>query len=182
MNKKYRYNHLKNGYSDFLFQMLYKYRGWLTKGPVLDVGCGHGRNLALLKTLGFDDLIGIDILERTGEVPDYIKFISHDIEKGIPAKDGSSRITLFNYVYMFLKEDAQAYVVKELLRVTKGLLIIETYTPKHDPKYFYPFDIRDIKNIIDMDESFEIIEFREKTGKLVANNICMIKDNFNERE
>lgn len=168
MNEKYRYNHLKNGYSDFLFQSLYKYRSDLKRGCVVDVGCGHGRNLALLKELGYEELIGIDILERSGEVPEYVEFITYNVEDGIPVESDAAVLTLFNYVYMFLKEDAQLFVIEELLRISSGLLIIETYTPKHEPKYFYPFSVRDIKNVIDADPRFIIETYREKTGKIIA--------------
>lgn len=168
MNEKYRYNHLKNGYSDFLFQSLYKNRKQLKKGCVIDVGCGHGRNLTLLKNLGYDHLVGIDILERSGEVPEYVEFINCNIENGIPIETDAAVLTLFNYVYMFLKEESQLFVIKELLRISSGLLIIETYKPKHDAKYFYPFKIEDIKKVIDLDSRFVIETYRQKTGKIIA--------------
>lgn len=168
MNEQYRYNHLKNGYSDFLFKSLYKLRHELPKGKVIDVGCGHGRNLSLLKKLGYDDLVGIDILDRTAEIPEYIDFIKFNIEDGVPAETLSADITLYNYVHMFLKEDAQNFVVEELLRVTSDLLIIETYKPKHQAKYFHPFRMSDIKNVILKNPDFKIITYREKTGKIIA--------------
>lgn len=171
MNKKYRYNHLKNGYSDFLMHTLYKYKESLKPGLVVDVGCGHGRNLKLLKEVGFNDLLGIDILNRVGEVPGYVEFIETNIEEGIPVETESSELTLFNYVYMFLREDAQAFVIKELLRITKSLLVIETYTPKHDPKYFYPFKMSEILSVIKKDHNFVIENYREKTGKMIARRI-----------
>lgn len=56
-------NHLKFGYSDYNLLFIKRYYRELSLGDkILDVGCGHYRNLYLFKNLGFYNFYGIDKL------------------------------------------------------------------------------------------------------------------------
>ena len=65
-------NHLKDGYSDYNLLFLKKYHKELNlTNKILDVGCGHFRNLFLFYQIGFKNLY---------ELIDYYHYLAKSIE------------------------------------------------------------------------------------------------------
>ena len=164
-------NHLKEGYSDYnLFFIKHYYKELNLNNKILDVGCGHYRNLYLLYQLGFKNLYGIDrAIPNPSSKPKRFKvnFINKDVTEGLPCKDKEFDIVLCNYVLMFVGPEHLSYVVQELLRVTKSFCIIETNKPFNEAKNseFKLYKFKDIIKCIETNTEFEIVDkkmYKEK--------------------
>ena len=92
---------------------------------VLDCGCGNGRNTNYLKSLGFKNILSLDMAGDFGT-----KCILG--KDKIPAKTDSVSLILSNYVMMFLDKDERKKLFMEIIRVaTKGCyLMLELYPAK----------------------------------------------------
>lgn len=164
-------NHLRDGYSDYNLLFLKKHHNDLNlDNTILDVGCGHYRNLYLFYQLGFKKLYGIDrLVPDPSEKPKRfnVKFVKKDIITGLPYENKGFNIVLCNFVLMFIPPKELYEVIEELLRVTKGFCIIETqnqfYKGKKSQIELYKF--KDIVDYIENKEEFEILDkkiYREK--------------------
>lgn len=166
-------NHLKTGYSDYLLLFIKRYYKELElSNMVLDVGCGHYRNLYLLYQLGFRNLYGIDKRNpKPIEKPKRFKvnFVKEDIMNGLPYIDKQFDIVLCNYVLMFIDEEKLSYALNELLRVTKKYCVIETQKQFHEAKntQIKHYDFKDIVKNIDGNEEFEILDRKIYKEKLI---------------
>jgi tellurite methyltransferase len=160
-------NHLKHGYSNYIFLFLKKYNEEVFIGnKILDVGAGHYRNLKLFQKLGFNNLYAIDILKSNNPLKVPINFTEYNIENGLPYLDREFDIVLCNYVLMFINIDKQKYVLSELMRVSNNFLIIETNRLKESTKntFFKDYDFsKFIEWITDINE-FEFLGL--KNGKV----------------
>lgn len=170
-------NHLKNGYSDYNLLFLKKYRTDLKlNNKILDVGCGHYRNLYLFYKLGFKNLYGIDEL-----VPDpspkpkrfKVNFTKQDINIGLPYEDREFDIVLCNFVLMFITPDNLKMVLGELLRVTRIFCVVETQKPFYGAKnsQIKAYDFKDIVTYIENSNEFEILNKKIYKEKLIARRI-----------
>lgn len=164
-------NHLKYGYSDHVFKFISKFhKEFNLDNSIIDVGCGHFRNLKLFSQAGFKKLYGLDknIYEDYSDVP--VSFKIWDIEKGIPFNDKSFDIVLCNFVLMFIEPRKQKFVVDELMRVTKRFLVIETNPLKKGTKntFYKDYNFKDIVNWIESNEKFELVQVRKYQEKLIA--------------
>ena len=101
---------------------------------VLDIGCGIGNNLTLLKNLGFSSIYGVDISDYSKKYFPKIKFIKTDLEnEKLPFNDN-----FFDVIYSKSLIEHFYYpekVFKEAYRVLKPGGIIITLTPEW--KYIY---------------------------------------------
>lgn len=168
LSKKRIANNLTNGYSDLVFSFLKKYYKDLSlNDKVLDVGCGHYRNLKLFNELGFEELYGIDINTTNNPLKVDVNFIQKDIQEGLPYSDKSFQIVLCNYVLMFIKLENINFVLNELLRVCKNYLIIETYPKKSINSFQEKYDFKNIAEYIKNNKEFEIINQRNYYEKLL---------------
>lgn len=97
--------------------------------PIVDMGCGNGRNSKYLIKKGFRCILPFDM------VGDYGWPLALGKEK-FPVKDGSVRIILSNYVLMFLNAEERAQVVDEIDRMAAPgcRLMVELY-PAKDSKF-----------------------------------------------
>ena len=121
---------------------------------ILDVGCGYGQDLALIKK-EFPKVIisGIDasrerIIEAT-EILGNRQLIVGFASK-MPFEDKSFDISFTDAVLMMGGYDRAILILKEMLRVTKNkLFFIETHSIKNetDPK-FIEYNVRDYKEIL----------------------------------
>lgn len=170
-------NHLRNGYSDYNLLFLKRYHNDLDlSNKILDIGCGHYRNLYLFYQLGFKKLYGIDkLVPDPSEKPKRFKvdFIKKDIITGLPYEDKDFDITLCNFVLMFIPPKRLYEVVEEILRITKGFCIIETqnqfYKARNSQIVQYKF--KDIINYIENNEEFEIIDKKIYKEKLIIRRV-----------
>jgi hypothetical protein len=173
VQRKMRINHLKNGYSDYVFMFLKKYHKQLNrKMKVGDIGAGHLRNLKLFDDLKFKEIYALD-REKTDNPlnVNLTKFILQDIENGIPFPDKFLDITLCNYVLMFINKSKQKYVIDELMRVTNKFLIIETHPKKYKVKtktFHKEYKFKDIVKHIEKNPDFELLQVREFYEKITA--------------
>lgn len=166
-------NHLKTGYSNYnLFFLKHYYQDLNLNNKILDIGCGHYRNLYLFYQLGFKELSGIDIyLPNPSEKPKKFKvnFIQNDIIQGLPYKGKEFDIVLCNYILMFIPREKLSYVLNEILRVTKVFCIVETQKQFHEAKnsqmkqYYFKEIIQYIKN----NNEFEILHQKVYKEKLI---------------
>lgn len=139
---------------------------------VLDVGAGHLRNLKLFDELGFKNLYALDLETTDNPLKVSLKdFKLQDIEKGLPYKDKEFDILLCNYVLMFINPKNIDFVVSELMRVTKGFLIIETNPQKYKDchhTFFKDYDFDHIAKQIEKNIDFELLQVRKSHEKITA--------------
>lgn len=170
-------NHLKEGYSDYNLLFLKRYNTDLNlDNTILDVGCGHYRNLYLFYQLGFKKLHGIDrLVPDPSEKPKRfnVNFIKKDITIGLPYEDKAFDIVLCNFVLMFIPPESLLEVIGDLLRVTKEFCIIETqnqfYKAKNSQIVQYKF--KDIIKYIENRNEFEILDRKIYKEKLMIRRI-----------
>lgn len=170
-------NHLKEGYSDYNLLFVKRYHKDLQLSyKILDVGCGHYRNLYLFYKLGFKDLYGIDRLEpNPSDKPKRfnVNFIKKDITTGLPYEDKAFDIVLCNFVLMFIPPESLLKAIEELLRVTKEFCVIETqnqfYKAKNSQIVQYKF--KDIIKYIENSTEFEILDKKIYKEKLMIRRI-----------
>lgn len=166
-------NHLRDGYSDYNLLFLKRYNHELNlDNTILDVGCGHYRNLYLFYQLGFKKLHGIDrLVPDPSEKPKRFKvnFIKKDINLGLPYENKAFDIVLCNFVLMFIPPKSLYKVLEDILRVTKGFCIIETqnqfYKAKKSQIEIYKF--KDIVDYVEKLEDFEILDKKIYKEKLI---------------
>lgn len=170
-------NHLKEGYSDYNLLFLKKYNSELKlNNKILDVGCGHYRNLYLFYKVGFKNLYGIDKLTPDpSEKPKRFKvnFIKRDINKGLPYEDMEFDVVLCNFVLMFISPENLCNVLQELFRVTKMFCVIETQKPFYEAKNseIMDYNFKDIVTYIENHGEFEIIDKKNYKEKLMIRRI-----------
>lgn len=170
-------NHLKKGYSDYNLLFLKRYNQELNlNNKILDVGCGHYRNLYLFYKVGFKNLYGIDRLTPDpNEKPKRFKvnFTKHDINMDLPYEDKEFDVVLCNFVLMFIPNKNLCNVLQELLRVTKVFCVIETQKPFYEAKnsQIVPYNFKYIINYIENHGEFEIIDKKMYKEKLMIRRI-----------
>lgn len=164
-------NHLKEGYSDYnLFFLKHYYSELSLNNKIIDVGCGHFRNLYLFYQVGFRNLYGIDRLLPSPSIkPKRFKvtFIKQDIILGLPYEEKEFDIVLCNFVLMFISKETLSYVLQELLRITNVFCIIETQRQFYEAKntQIQKYDFEEIVQYIKNNDEFEILDkkiYREK--------------------
>ncbi|MGL5567792.1 MAG: class I SAM-dependent methyltransferase [Cetobacterium sp.] len=143
---------------------------------ILDVGCGHLRNLYLFYNIGFKNLYGIDkLLPDPSEKPKRFKvdFIHSDISFGLPYESEYFEIVVCNFVLMFIDSECLSRVIGELLRVTKEFCIIETQKQfkKGDKSQIRDYNFKSIIKIIESNGEFEIIDKKIYKEKLMVRRI-----------
>lgn len=166
-------NHLKEGYSDYNLLFLKRYHMDLNlNNKILDVGCGHYRNLYFFYKLGFKNLYGIDMLDpKPSAKPKKfnVNFIKQDINYGLPYEDKSFEIVLCNFVLMFIEPNMLKFVLYELLRVTKVFCVIETQKQFYEAKngQIKPYEFKCMVEIIKTSNEFEILDKKNYKEKLI---------------
>lgn len=166
MKEEIMSNHLKNGYSNYVFLFIKKHNNDLfINDKILDVGAGHYRNLKLFHELGFKNLHAIDIVKSNNPLKVPLNFSQGNIEYGLPYKDREFNIVLCNYVLMFINPEKQLYVLSELMRVSNKFLIIETnkYINKVvKDSLFKEYDFSYFVNYIKSTNAFDILSFKNE--------------------
>ncbi len=148
----------------------------LTTGmEIVDIGAGHLRNLKLFQELGFENLYALDKDYTDNPLNvDLKKFINHDIEQGIPLSDKQFDIVLCNYVLMFIEPSKINKVVDDLMRVTRGFLIIETNQQKYKnckTTHFKKYNFIKIAKQIENNPDFKLLQVRKYYEKLTARRV-----------
>ncbi|MGL6184385.1 MAG: class I SAM-dependent methyltransferase [Clostridium chrysemydis] len=170
-------NHLRDGYSNYNLLFLKRYVDELSlEDKILDVGCGHFRNLYLFHQIGFKNLYGIDrLLPDPSEKPiDFkVNFIQKDITTGIPYPNSSFEIVLCNFVLMFIPLKCLKTTLYDILSVCKGFCVIETQKPFYEAKngQIEPYDFKYIIELIETHPEFEIVDKKVYKEKLIARRI-----------
>ena len=170
-------NHLKNGYSDYNLLFLKKYVDEIKlSDKILDVGCGHFRNLYLFYKIGFKNLYGIDrLVPDPSEKPARFKvwFLKQDINYGLPYENNEFEIVLCNYVLMFIPSERLKYAIDELLRVTKGFCIIEMQKQFKTSvnSQIEDYNFKDIVKYIETKKDFEIVDKKIGREKIIIRRI-----------
>ena len=92
---------------------------------VLDIGCGNGRNTRFMQSLGFSDVVSLDMAGDFGEQ------CVLGVEP-MPVDDNSIEIILCNYLLMFLSDEERNHILKEIKRVSANdcIIIVELYPAK----------------------------------------------------
>ncbi|MBK5201884.1 MAG: class I SAM-dependent methyltransferase [Spirochaetaceae bacterium] len=175
-------NHLRNHYSNYNLLFLKRYFNELNiKDKILDVGTGHFRNLKLFYEVGFKDLWGIDKNDPEPLPHKNFKanFCKKDIENGLPYPGETFDVVICNYVLMFISPKRLNFVLEELLRVSKGFLIIETF--KHPDKAkttdVMDYDFKDIVRFFENRNDIEILDKKVYYEKILVRRkpICQEK-------
>lgn len=167
-------NHLKQGYSSYNLLFLKKYSNELNlNNKILDLGCGHYRNLLLLYKIGFKDLYGVDVLTPRPIFNDKnfkVKFEKRDITLGLNYEDKKFDIVLLNFVLMFIPKEKLLFVISEALRVTRRYIIIEVQQQyyKSSNGFIQPYSFKKIYSWIENNDQFEIIDLKIYKEKLIA--------------
>ncbi len=115
-------------YLHMLLNLLRRRKIPTTETKVLGIGCGPGFNLLVLKSLGFTELIGIDILPPDNwplKKPLSFQYLTRDVcNSPLPFNDESFHVVLLIDVLEHLYDPAP--LLREIQRVLKvgGLLVI----------------------------------------------------------
>jgi len=111
-------------------------RDYYTSAPVVDLGCGRGEWLELLKERGFDDVLGVDIDDAMLAACRELCLPVHagdalDFLRQLP--EASQAIVSGFHIVEHLTFATLQELVKEAMRVLKpgGLLILETPNPEN---------------------------------------------------
>ena len=164
-------NHLRNGYSAYVFSFFKKHIKSLdTEMKIGDIGAGHLRNLKLFEELGFKNLYAMDREKTDNPLKVNLKrFVLQALENGIPFPDRFFDITLCNFVLMFIEDSKIEYVLDELMRVTNVFLIIETNKKRHTVKnktFHKDYDFNHIVNYLKKNPDFEILQVKKSHEKI----------------
>lgn len=120
-------NQLKRGYSSYLLRILAQTAtDLMAEDSILDVGCGHLRNLTLLRELGYRRLSGLDLYPPRPVRGTRVTYRQGDLRDGLPYPDRSHQLVLCQHVLMFLEPEAIESALQELIRVSDRYIIIET--------------------------------------------------------
>lgn len=176
MKRDMQVNHLRNHYSKYLFMFIKRYVDELNVNmKIVDIGAGHFRNMKLFEELGFRNLYALDKENTDNPLKvNLIDFKLQDIEQGISYKNQEFDIVLCNYVLMFINVSKINQVVDNLLRITKGFLIIETYKQKSKVSkntHYKDYSFMQIVRQIEGDENFELLQVRKYHEKLIARRV-----------
>ncbi|QSX05427.1 class I SAM-dependent methyltransferase [Sedimentibacter sp. zth1] len=162
-DEELRFPQLIHYYSDFIFFFLKRYYKELNNEmTVLDAGCGHGRNLKLLYSLGFKNITGIDIVKRQNfKICNY-----HELDLAKDKIIGKYDIVLCNFVLMFIDTKYQLSVIDKLINTTNKYLLIET---SHlDGQYSYTCYIQNFYNyILGARKDVQIIYYNKSKERLI---------------
>ena len=106
---------------------------------VIDCGCGNGRNTSYLKSLGFKNILSLDMAGDFGT-----KIILG--KDNIPAESMSAKLILCNYVFMFLndKEGEKLFCQINSIANVGCYLMVELY-PAKDSYFKTTKDILDFQ-------------------------------------
>ena len=106
----------------------------IKKDKILDLGCGRGEFLKLLKEKGFKELIGVDLNPQMTKEIKNIKIYNEDIIEFLKKLENKS----FNVIVSFhlvehIEFEKVLELIKEAFRVLSddGILIIETPNPEN---------------------------------------------------
>lgn len=168
-------NHLRNGYSDYNLLFIKKYVNEIkVTDKILDVGCGHLRNLYLFHLLGFKNLYGIDKhlpdpSKKDSDEPFLVNFVNQDILEGLPYTSKGFEIVVCNFVLMFIPSSSLEFVLSEILRVTSKFCIIETQKQHYKAKnsHMAAYDFETIVKYILNNGDFEILDKKQSKEKLI---------------
>lgn len=100
-----------------------------TSGRVLDAGCGIGRNVSVLKDVGFTKITGADfsteMLKCAKESHPDVEFVEADLGDLSVFPDNHFEAAFIMYVFIHIVEDEHLQrVISELERVTRGPVIV----------------------------------------------------------
>jgi hypothetical protein len=93
--------------------------------PILDMGCGNGRNIKFLKEQGFENIVAFDMAGDVGH-----QFTLGN--KSLPLFDESVEVFLSNYVLMFLNKREREQVISDIERTSTSTstIMVELYAAK----------------------------------------------------
>jgi len=105
---------------------------------VLDFGCSTWRNSKYLENLGAF-VVRVDASPNTR--PDIVAYPTH-----MPIRQKAFDTVLFTHIFMFLQSKQEwPQVASELVRISKGYVIVETYRVKH--KEALTYEPKEIENL-----------------------------------
>lgn len=160
------------------------------KNTILDLGCGRGEWLELLKDEGFSNLIGIDINNNMLDLVDknITTFNANALEYLREQKDESVSIITGFHIIEHLPFDELLLIIKECKRILTegGILIFETPNPKNvivgscdfyiDPTHINPIHPETLDFLLNYSEFTEV-----STYVLNENEITNYRDiNFKD--
>ena len=138
-------------YARRFFTELFKKIPIAKDASIIELGCGSGRNLALLKEMGFTNLRGVDFSPT--QVAYCVKSGFDAVEMNIAKlrfSEASFDLVYTNSVLLHVPPDAITNVLKEAVRISKGLVAFreKTYEVEdsegHVNRYNYVRRLREI--------------------------------------
>jgi tellurite methyltransferase len=105
---------------------------------VLDFGCSTWRNSKYLENLGAF-VVRVDALPNTR--PDIVAYPTY-----MPIRQSAFDTVLFTHIFMFLQSKQEwPQVASELVRISKGHIIVEAYRVRH--KEALTYEPKEIENL-----------------------------------
>lgn len=142
-------------YAKRLIKILKPEKSW----KFLDVGCGMGGIVLALRKLGFKTW-GIEVSPFCFENSPARKWIKFGEISNLPFKDSSFEVTLSIDVLCYLDKKEAKQAIKELARVTKGFLFIETICKgsPNSSQEINPDPLRKDNSLLTSKEIFHLLE------------------------
>lgn len=131
---------------------------------VVDIGCGNGRNSEYMASVGFSNIISLDMADDFG-----IKCILG--VDPIPVNDKKVDILLCNYSIMFLDHTERKFLYKEIQRVASKdcLIMVELYAAKDSYAKTKEEMIVMLDEILEgLGEGWKKLRYARKGGKFIA--------------
>lgn len=173
--KKY---HLGQVHSDLLY-VYSQYFTELNKLNILDIGCGHGRNLLYLASLGHS-ITGLDInskaIENIGQIAateslTRAKAIVHDLNQGLPNLEQPFEWVIATTSLQFLNPPSIPPLLHSLEQATTPYGFHFFVFPIKDERFQLPSSFQYLANSSELYSFYQrkgwsIIEYKESVGQL----------------
>lgn len=149
-------------------ELIYKIRGLISNGSILEISCGNGADAIELSKLGFN-------VTATDNCDDYIKYVNsngvkcikHDTKERFPFKNNSFDLVYSRLGLHYFYVDELKNIFDEISRISKKYLVFTVKLVNDIPTGKVIFNEDTWRDLVS--DKFEILESSVKEGILYNN-------------